>query len=122
MRRELLAGPAASVTREHEMIRSDGTRLWVEHSIALLRDRHGEPESYVSQFIDVTDSRLARERLTFLATHDTLTELLNRRELVGRLEALLIESEPDVRIAAMFIDVDGLKQINDSLGHPWATR
>ena len=117
MRRELLAGPATSVTREHEMIRSDGTRLWVEHSIALLRDRQGEPESYVSQFIDVTDSRLARERLTFLATHDTLTELLNRRELVGRLEALLIESAPDVRIAAMFIDVDGLKQINDSLGH-----
>ena len=58
------------------------------------------------------------DRLRYLATHDALTGLPNRVTLVGRLKQALEEARTNhVRVAVAYIDLDGFKHINDSLGH-----
>lgn len=118
MRTHVLSGDSTSVTGDHEMIRSDGQRIVVEHSVGLLRDPAGNPSGYVSQFADVTESRRTRDRLSFLATHDSLTALLNRRELVSRVERILGQTmRSGEQVGILFIDLDHLKLINDTYGH-----
>ena len=100
------------------MIRSDGERVLVEQSIGLLRDEQGRATAYVSQFADVTEARATREQLRFLATHDSLTELLNRRELVTRIAGVLAQTpRTGINVGVLFIDLDGLKPVNDTYGH-----
>jgi len=62
---------------------------------------------------------LAREREHFIATHDPLTGLSNRRAFREQLARSLAYSErTDSRVALLVLDIDGFKAINDSLGHP----
>lgn len=118
LRAQVLAGLKPSLTRDHQMVRSDGERLLVEQSIGLLRDESGRATGYVSQFADVTEARAARDQLRFLATHDSMTELLNRRELVNRISGVLSQRpRTGVNIGVLFIDLDGLKPVNDTYGH-----
>jgi diguanylate cyclase (GGDEF)-like protein len=67
-----------------------------------------------------TDEELARreEELAFLATHDPLTGLPNRTLILDRVEQMLARSARNqTPVAALFIDLDGFKSINDTLGH-----
>ena len=67
-----------------------------------------------------TDEELARreEELAFLATHDPLTGLPNRTLILDRVEQMLARAaRSQAPVAALFIDLDGFKNINDSLGH-----
>ena len=118
IRSAVISGAVRSGAVEHQMVRSDGSRIWVDHSIGLLRDDDGSPIAFVCQFNDVTEPRQARHQLQFLATHDVLTELVNRRELVSTVTTLL-GNEPRTgrNVALLFIDLDGLKQVNDTFGH-----
>lgn len=118
MRAEVLAGRQTGTTREKRLVRPDGTVLWAEHSIGLLRDESGVPLSYVSTFADVTEAKSTREQLAYQATHDALTHLVNRRDLFDHADEVL--SHPPrsgTRLAVLYIDVDGLKAINDTMGH-----
>lgn len=118
LREDLLRGGAQSLTGDHQMIHADGRRLLVEQSVGLLRDPEGRPSGFVSQFADVTEARQARDQLRFLATHDSLTELLNRRELVARVSGILCQTpRRGESIGILFIDLDRLKPINDTYGH-----
>lgn len=118
LRAEVLAGAVASLSVDHQMVRSDGERLLVEQSIGLLRDEAGDPTGFVSQFVDVTEARESRERLRFLATHDSMTELFNRHELVSRISGVLEQTpRSGINVGVLFIDLDGLKPVNDSYGH-----
>jgi diguanylate cyclase (GGDEF)-like protein/PAS domain S-box-containing protein len=118
LRSQVLAGQVRSLSRDHQMIRSDGERLTVEHSIGVLRDDEGAASAFVSQFADVTEARQTREQLRFMATHDSLTELLNRRELVARVSGVLgRRPRTGVNVGVLFIDLDGLKPLNDTYGH-----
>ena len=67
-----------------------------------------------------TDEELARreEELSFLATHDALTGLPNRTLILDRVEQMLVRSlRSKTPVAALFVDLDNFKQINDTLGH-----
>lgn len=118
MRAELLAGRSESVSHTQHLVTATGALVVVEHSLAVLPGDDGEPQSYVSQFVDVTEAQRASEKLRFLASHDALTSLANRRELTERMGSILgHRPRTGTRLGVLFLDLDGLKPINDTLGH-----
>ncbi|MDE2440970.1 MAG: EAL domain-containing protein [Betaproteobacteria bacterium] len=67
---------------------------------------------------EISERRQAQSKLNYLAYHDPLTGLANRRCFIERLEESLRETaKRDERLAVLFIDLDQFKQVNDSLGH-----
>ncbi len=118
MRAEAIAETTSPQKAEKRLIRPDGGEVWVEHSIGVLRDDDGAALSFVSQFIDVAEAHRSREQLSFEATHDSLTHLLNRRALHSRMRCLLAaEQIPHTGLAVLYVDVDNLKPVNDEHGH-----
>jgi diguanylate cyclase (GGDEF)-like protein/PAS domain S-box-containing protein len=118
MRAELLGTHRRSITAEKVLCRGDGGIVWVDHAIALLRDDQDRPTGYVSQYMDITAAHAAREQLHYQATHDPLTRLTNRAELLATLHRVLGRTpRTDVGTAVLFVDLDGLKAVNDTLGH-----
>ncbi len=118
LRAAVRSGQAASARDEHRVVAANGGEMWVEHSVGLLRDEDGTPLSYVSQYVDVTAARRAQQGLQFLASHDVLTSVANRHELLDRIEGVLARPAPvGTRLALLFIDFDEFKAINDTFGH-----
>lgn len=93
-------------------VRRDGSAFWCEVRLASICAPDGAATHHVFTFIDVTAARDAEAELVQLAGHDTLTGLPNRRTLMTRLE-----SELHAGLAVAFIDLDGLKRLNDGHGH-----
>ncbi|MDT3670002.1 MAG: EAL domain-containing protein [Aromatoleum sp.] len=78
----------------------------------------GDIVHYIGMFYDVTEKRLAEERIARLAYYDALTGLANRRLFEDRVEhALQLARRQQTHVAVMFIDLDRFKPVNDSLGH-----
>ena len=68
--------------------------------------------------MDVTEAHSARAPLQFLASHDALTSLANRRELTDRMDQILGHPpRTGTRLGVLFIDVDDFKPVNDAYGH-----
>jgi diguanylate cyclase (GGDEF)-like protein/PAS domain S-box-containing protein len=100
----------------HRIVRPDGQVRWVMIRTAPPSDRGSA--RVVGTLLDITDRKQLELELSYLATHDTLTGLPNRRFLLHRLEALLALSEPDAGdVGVLLINVDRFKLVNDSLGH-----
>ena len=97
--------------------RSDGQRTWLRVSCRPLDSDHRYGSAIMVSFSDITAERVARERLTHRATHDPLTGLPNRAAVLHHI-ADSLRGQADQRLGAvLFIDLDNLKSINDSLGH-----
>ncbi len=100
------------------LTRPDGHQVFIEDSIAPIRDRDGLAAGSVLVFRDVTVPRALAAQISHLAEHDPLTGLPNRLLLSDRLgQAIMRASQESGRIALLFLDLDGFKHINDSLGH-----
>ncbi|MFN4115364.1 MAG: diguanylate cyclase domain-containing protein [Inhella sp.] len=98
--------------------RQDGTRFLAFRAISSMPAKDDAPQRFVTIFTDVTERWLRDERVRHLALHDPLTDLPNRILLTERLGRLMAMSEREQRsIAVMFMDLDGFKAVNDSLGH-----
>lgn len=86
--------------------------------ISAVRDPSGLPTHYVAIFSDISERKAAQDRIEHLAHHDPLTGLPNRVLLSDRFaQALAHADRTGARIAMLFLDLDRLKTINDSLGH-----
>jgi diguanylate cyclase (GGDEF)-like protein/PAS domain S-box-containing protein len=87
-------------------------------TISRIDGSDGEPCRYIALFHDITDAWRKDERVRHLAFHDALTDLPNRALLTERLERkILMASREPLGLAVMFLDLDGFKLVNDTLGH-----
>ncbi len=98
--------------------RKDGNLYWEEAAISPVTDARGEITHFIAVKQDITARREAEAKARFLAFHDALTELPNRSVARGKMiEAMREADRSGIRAAVLFIDVDNLKRVNDSLGH-----
>jgi len=100
-------------------VRRDGIEIPVEGSVAPIHDRAGELTGAVIVVRDVSAARTMAQQMSHLAEHDPLTGLPNRLLLNDRAsQAIGLASRHNKSVAVLFLDLDGFKYINDSLGHP----
>jgi diguanylate cyclase (GGDEF)-like protein/PAS domain S-box-containing protein len=98
--------------------RKNGEKFPTWYSISQVLNADGQPENYIAIFSDISERKKSRERIDFLAHHDSLTELPNRALLNDRLEmAINTAKRRGEKVGILFIDLDRFKNINDSLGH-----
>ncbi len=103
---------------ELRMRRKDGTSVWVLENQTLLKGQKSEEDLVEGTLIDITDRKLAAERVEFHAYHDPLTGLPNRMHLRDRMHPALAQARRSGRgLAVMFLDLDHFKVVNDTLGH-----
>jgi diguanylate cyclase (GGDEF)-like protein/PAS domain S-box-containing protein len=115
--RELVTGQRDHFRVEKPHYRDDGSVLWTNLTVTLLRDSAGAPQYQLTLAEDITEHRLLRERLRYEATHDELTGLPNRTLFLERLDKVLAGEADAERFGVCYLDLDGFKSVNDSLGH-----
>ena len=100
------------------LIRRDGNELYIESCASPIRDGKGEVTGGVLVFHDVSEARELNRRLSYHASHDILTGLVNRREFENRLERALKSARArETSYALLYLDLDQFKIVNDSCGH-----
>ncbi|WP_435104157.1 EAL domain-containing protein [Arhodomonas sp. AD133] len=98
--------------------RHDGTQFPAWLSLSRLSRPHVSSASFIALVGDITEIRESQAELHYLAHHDPLTGLPNRIALRERLaRALDDKTATNAKVAVLFIDLDGFKDVNDSLGH-----
>ncbi|MFT3736756.1 MAG: EAL domain-containing protein [Rhodocyclaceae bacterium] len=118
----LATGDISGLAENTELIRRDGRHIAIEDSAAPIRGQDGYVSGVVIVFHDVTQARQLAEQISYQASHDALTDLVNRREFERRVSAALYKADssltPDSKGTALFyLDLDQFKIVNDTCGH-----
>jgi diguanylate cyclase (GGDEF)-like protein/PAS domain S-box-containing protein len=122
LRREIdhhLAGDGPHFENEHRIRHADGGWRWVLTRGLTTRDEDGRALRITGSLSDITDRRVAEQRLVHDALHDSLTGLPNRVLFMDRLAQCLShrDRDPGYGCALLYVDVDRFKLVNDSLSH-----
>jgi diguanylate cyclase (GGDEF)-like protein/PAS domain S-box-containing protein len=103
---------------DHRIVLNTGAVRHVQEQAEYTFDADGNPIQMIGTLLDVTDRKLAEERLAHLAHHDALTGLPNRMLLLERLsQSIAYAQRRDRVVAVLYLDLDRFKVINDTLGH-----
>lgn len=100
------------------LVQRSGSTFYIEDSATPLRDPQGRIIGAVLIFHDVTKAREMAAQMTFQASHDALTGLIDRREFEQRLLLALLSGKQDGKQhTLLYLDIDHFKIVNDSCGH-----
>jgi len=114
-----LAGELNGFHVQKRYVRADGSIMWGTMNVSLLRNAEGRPRTFVVQVEDISERRRLEADLRHAADHDALTGLPNRRRLMRELEHQISRCERyGDQAALVLLDLDHLKQVNDTEGHP----
>ncbi|HEU4977176.1 MAG TPA: EAL domain-containing protein [Baekduia sp.] len=117
--RRALGGQADGEIHEHAVLTADGERRVIAWRHTAMRDAEGRVTATTSSGVDLTERRAAEEQIAYLAYHDPLTGLPNRALLQEHLGLALARARrQNDAVALLYLDLDGFKLVNDSLGHP----
>jgi diguanylate cyclase (GGDEF)-like protein/PAS domain S-box-containing protein len=115
---QLLAGAKKFYHVEKRYMHKSGKSIWVSLSCSLIRDRTNNPQYFIVQIQNINAQKHAQHELKYIAYHDVLTGLANRKQLDKSFEAALAYAKLHSKeIAVLFIDLDYFKEVNDQLGH-----
>lgn len=116
---ELLSGKIVNCQLEQRYVHKNGQTVWASWSVSAANDTKADQPNLIFQIQDITDRKVAEDKLQYEATHDALTGLPNRAMFMNKLAAALAKSRqyPGYKVSVLFIDLDRFKYVNDSLGH-----
>jgi diguanylate cyclase (GGDEF)-like protein/PAS domain S-box-containing protein len=116
---EVVCGKIHSYQAEQRYTNKRGRTVWASWSVSAASETLTETSNLIFQIQDITERKLAEEKLQHEATHDSLTGLPNRAHFMMRLSEALEKGKQDPKymVSVLFIDLDRFKYVNDSLGH-----
>lgn len=114
---EIQAGVVDHIRLERPFRHGDGSLLWADLVMSLVRRPDGGPCHIVAMVGDVTERHRLECSLRHQAHHDPLTGLPNRTLFFDHLETALAVDAPGVHLGVCYLDLDGFKAVNDTLGH-----
>ena len=114
----MMQGETPTCQVEKRYVHRQGQIVWVLNSVSLVRDSDNNPAHFIFQLQDITERKRAEAALQSLSLVDELTGLYNRRGFLAVIEQHLAVIRRSKRMPViLYADLDGLKVINDSLGH-----
>jgi diguanylate cyclase (GGDEF)-like protein/PAS domain S-box-containing protein len=114
---QLMSGAIGVATGERRLLQRGGADVWVQISVAPLGSARGVSELVV-QVQDISERKRHEGQLAYLADHDPLTGLFNRRRFVEELGRMAASAyRHGVATAVLVVDVDHFKYVNDTYGH-----
>lgn len=118
MWQQLLSGETEAYQLEKRCLHQSGSIVWALQTVSLVRDERGKPSFFITQLQDISERRRLEQQVRETSLQDDLTGLQNRRGfmLLGE-QALTSAARYRRGMVLLFADLNGLKKVNDELGH-----